>query len=644
MTVCGECDLTCKKCKDPTCNKCHSGYFFNSTGICQICPENCFSCLNETHCTTCKRGVGLFLHANGECKPCAENCVRCADETKCEVCGIKYMLESGKCKKCPENCNECNEHICSLCDKGFYLINSTCQSCNSMCLSCSSIDNCTECISGSWGPICNDTCLYVNRMSRCYDGKCDQETGECTKCEVGTFGVYCENICPDNCQHGLCDINGRCSQGCQQGFYGDACRKLCPRYCQGKVCDLKGLCTYGCKAGYYNIFCDVPCLESETSCVNTECFQANGTCIQECPHNCRSCTSKSQCNVCKHGFYGIICEQKCTDCIGNLCKLRECKYGCREGLYKDGEACKPCRTNCSKCTSFDQCVECFDGWYGQTCQLKCDKTSCSACEINSGNCAKCMTGSNLRDSTCCPENCLSCTEDGRCFDCVDGFFGNTCNCSCMENCNTCLSPDNCTECGLYRYDSKLDLEAGLCLCDEQECKAYANVEACRQCKRFGWYTHKRGCCPCPEHCKSECKQLTGHCKDGCQKGWFGPHCDNRCAIRHCVICRNHDTCQQCENEYFGQICQFNCSLGCLQISVGPLCDMENGHCFHGCKNGTWGKTCNRTCSNNCVSGFCDSSNGYCLECHSAHYGLYCEKGLYTSMYFFFRLSICLIFK
>ena len=494
--------------------------------------------------------------------------------------------------ECDPNCEECRNLTCYKCHSGYFLNNTgMCEKCTSNCHTCFNESHCETCTKRRG--------LFLNP-----DGQCKLCAENCFRCANETECDVCHvqfiledgkcKICPDNCN--VCDENDDCSL-CNKGFYVkngtcESCTLMCLSCLRYEYCT-------ECISGSWGQVCNDICWHvnnNMSKCKDENCNQETGECIE-----------------CEEGAFGSYCENACpNNCRNDICdKNGHCSQGCQQGFY--GDTCNnTCPKKCEQsiCDRHGYCSEgCQEGFYGDTC----NKT--------------CMSGSTLRDNFCCPENCLNCTEDGWCFACDDGFFGDTCNCSCMEKCKTCASSSNCTECGLHRYDSKSDLEAGLCLCDEQECKVYANVEVCRQCKQPGWYTHKRGCCPCPEHCKSDCKQFTGHCKDGCQKGWFGPHCDNRCVIRHCVTCRNNDTCQRCENEYFGKICQYNCSHACLQSSVRPPCDMETGHCLHGCKNGTWGKTCNHTCSKTCVSGFCDSSTGYCLECHSTYYGLYCEKGL-----------------
>ena len=57
----------------------------------------------------------------------------------------------------------------------------------------------------------------------------------------------------------------------------------------------------------------------------------------------------------------------------------------------------------------------------------------------------------------------------------------------------------------------------------------------------------------------------------------------------------------------------------------PLCNIENGTCYDGCKSDfIYGQFCEMTCSEKCVDKRCNWETGYCNECFENKYGTDCE--------------------
>ena len=80
------CQRNCPQgCNDEVCHKetghcikgCSKGYFFSE--YCQICPERCTSCIDETSCDECKAG-----YWGPQCQyHCSDKCYSCSSFGQC---------------------------------------------------------------------------------------------------------------------------------------------------------------------------------------------------------------------------------------------------------------------------------------------------------------------------------------------------------------------------------------------------------------------------------------------------------------------------------------------------------------------------------------------------------------------------------
>ncbi|XP_052219415.1 uncharacterized protein LOC127836837 isoform X2 [Dreissena polymorpha] len=118
------------------------------------------------------------------------------------------------------------------------------------------------------------------------------------------------------------------------------------------------------------------------------------------------------------------------------------------------------------------------------------------------------------------------------------------------------------------------------------------------------------------HCKDTCDYATGDCS-ACLPGWTSASCDKACVGS------------------YGENCSYLCTGNCRN---NETCNIENGHCLHGCKPGydfSKDPLCNTVCRHinipHCVSGQqqCDGfSDGImCTQCepgyHSGGYNQGC---------------------
>jgi hypothetical protein len=115
------------------------------------------SCNKYANCTYCGQGTGYIL-VGATCVKCGQiaNCSQCS-QTKSQICSIclsGYHLKNNLCESCPSNCITCiSQTLCTGCQSGYTLVNSTkqsqCLQCSSPCLTCQNFQSyCTSCISG----------------------------------------------------------------------------------------------------------------------------------------------------------------------------------------------------------------------------------------------------------------------------------------------------------------------------------------------------------------------------------------------------------------------------------------------------------------------------------------------------------------
>lgn len=85
------------------------------------------------------------------------------------------------------------------------------------------------------------------------------------------------------------------------------------------------------------------------------------------------------------------------------------------------------------------CVFCYDCYYGDRCEFKCNENCMVGCNIF-GDCYKCNEGfyGKICNMICLFLNCCNGCERyiGNCIDwgCNVGFWGLFCNKMCLENC------------------------------------------------------------------------------------------------------------------------------------------------------------------------------------------------------------------
>ena len=635
----GLCDITSGQCI----LGCKDGYF-NSSGQCSKCPENCLNCTSTTSCTYCD--TGKYGHA------CESACDKCKDG----ICDI----DTGACT------NGCV-------DPYYINANSECDQCRWTCASCTSHDSCDQCTSHEfWGPNClyycanclagcdkNDGCTYgcdvgyfkhyndtmdgyqchtcPDRCSECTD----YDYGNCSKCSRNSWGLTCEYSCI-GCKDDLCSRNEGCVNGCSKGYFprgNHSAGSLCEGCLVGcEACSNDHSCL-GCKPGLFGDRCQHLCSENDSKCIECELetltcskcqdgfFPGRNAC-EPCSKNCVE-GSQPYCSpdsgVCIHGcdsnsFWGLACEYDCTGCGYDVCdRTSGCLRGCLNGYFLTKTEniyteyhCEPCASNCETCHNASSCISCDIRFYGESCESPCNSgldkcIRCAGYGTDDFRCLECEEWYFPSVGACkpCSVHCLgghwpSCTQSsGVCVrGCKEGWQGKRCDRAiCMvENCNTCV---------------------------------FDNSSMCVECQ-FGFYgdTNAQVCTRCPDTCASgtTCNRESGSCDYGCRDGLSGSRCDQKCNSR-CAQCAqyNKDFCNTCKLWFYGNICEHSCSVNCKELGDEQICDKSTGRCLHGCKDAFSGSNCSISCNEGCKGQLCDGISGQCLNgCERGHWGITCS--------------------
>jgi len=90
---------------------------------CQICElyascEQCIQGADETD-TGCQCDEGYTYYDSSDiCEPCPEFCFECSQADRCDICDDKYFVnDEGKCDPCHESCQVCQSEFNENCDE-----------------------------------------------------------------------------------------------------------------------------------------------------------------------------------------------------------------------------------------------------------------------------------------------------------------------------------------------------------------------------------------------------------------------------------------------------------------------------------------------------------------------------------------------
>lgn len=365
-TNCTECTSTstasCLKCKSgmvlygtQCLEACPLGFTVGQDGKCVQCPTGCSSCNTVGDCFSCYAALNLIDFK------CIENCTALG----------QYLLGT-TCAMCPILCQTCNNSLsCIKCSNNLYLVtpgginctatcpaktfpdNSTylCTPCPPTCSSCTSISNCTACLTSGviYYYLYNGSCLAMCPNST-YMDFFNQDVRICKSCSVECsvcFGAtYSQCI---NCTKGYVLDMSSCVRNCSIGKYidntshCDSCNLIC-KTCFGPA-DFQ---CYSCNYGFY--LYKYRCYEiCPAGTVNTTDATGLRICI-DCPDNCLICLANGSCTTCAPMSY-LTADLKCQSV---------CPYGWT--VSADSVRCNVCPGFCQTCTS-SGCTSCLPGYY-----------------------------------------------------------------------------------------------------------------------------------------------------------------------------------------------------------------------------------------------------------------------------------------
>lgn len=299
------------------------------------------------------------------------------------------------------------------------------------------------------------------------------------------------------------------------------------------------------------------------------------TCLK-CPDGCSICTLNSfqepSCIFCEDGYFTgkdnrcERCYENCASCIGP--EMGECR-SLKSGFYFDGiqNKIRQCeQRGCASCSHDGQCHSCSEGFYlaeTSTPGLK----ICKSCDIP--NCIVCAEKDNDVKSM----KVLSCTV------CKSGFSQMNDRCeSCPENCQFCV--EGSKECILCKTGFFIDSKNNVCNAIQiPHCNAIDEQGKCSGCEnRF--YLSEGACYPCQKsfpncnYCKADVVSNVLSCLS-CESGFsmvdnVCKKCGDKC--NHCTA----DKCFSCHKGYFYDETLKNCVrcdlANCELCKTSTLCE------------------------------------------------------------------------
>ncbi|WAR30160.1 PTPRS-like protein [Mya arenaria] len=450
----------------------------------------------------------------------------------------------------------------------------------------------------------------------------------------GYYGNNCKYKCiTPNCKRCYQHISINYCSKCKSGYHWNnfTCYN-CGSQC--KSCDSNSCLS--CYNGYWGVTCENNCTESCASCrkSNGDCFSCeqgyylhNGKC-NTCDTHCDVCIA-TWCLSCFNGYWGETCEYSCNESCASCRKWNGNCISCDPGYYVYNGKCNTCDTHCAECVA-TLCTSCRDGYWGISCQNICT-ANCASCNIWTGDCLSCEPG--YRGGTCeerCVEYCLECDRlNGNCISCDKGHWGYACD-ACNVQCKTCNHSNGCLECNVGYYGQTCDKECGA------YCQTCDRTNGCLQCLP-GYYTHNNICAEC-SYRSNGCTCTSKEQCSGCVDGYFlDPPLCSKCP-EYCSNCNKSSlfgstVCTSCPADTFGKTCQYFCSQDCKN----GYCDEENpDETCSQCANGRFGEKCEHICSLGCEPRNCTKETGSCTckagwngqrceTCMDGYYGRHCNN-------------------
>jgi hypothetical protein len=603
----------------------------------------------------CENGVQDNAETDIDCGGVGGNggggsCFRCREGKRCSVttdCADQMYCASGVCVQatCTDNVKnrdepdtDCGGHFCPRCVAG---------------KACSKGEDCDSftCTSGVCAAgNCSDTfkdqgesdvdCGGASSCARCPNGKRCTVGTDCATGICGSMNTCADFNCYDQLQDGdESDVDCGGTFGCPRCNEGMHCHSVgdCNvNSCVNEVCTTSDLCVnHQLDSGEIDVDCGngiCPACEADKHCLN------DGNCASNHCQNgfCQEPTCSDQyqnqgevdvdcggpCPKCPNGSH---CEQN-LDCLENTCGTvdfqRVCLGPtCHDGFQNGNETDRDCGGSCAaNCAPGQHCLVTDD----------CDSSFCINEVCAQVSCTDHVANGNETDVDC-GGPCLACSNGLLCTgngDCRSGF----CNAS-----HRCAQP-TCNDHVKNGGESDVDCGGVSCLSCDTGLVCFGNADCATN--------------ACNGHC------FEASCSDHMMNGWeAGVDCGGPCATK-CPLntpCHHHEDCDSgtcglgycitpaCTGQFqdanetdvnCGGVCSAKCQehKGCVVsadcfgslVCSGNLCSQP--HCGNGLKDsGEVGVDCGGECrpcltesmsvscnvGGDCVSGYCDTSNGSC---------------------------------
>ncbi|CAD8179254.1 unnamed protein product [Paramecium octaurelia] len=635
---------------------------------CYKCKGGCSTCTDAYSCTAPLIGSSQTLYLQnyqvyascGEgyyayqfnCEECPTGCSICSDSNTCTKCSSSYVLfnsycvvgctgksyfNNGQCSPCHNNCSQCygdDENSCISCDNGlkYILIYDS--------ITSTYITYCKDsCIQNYTYDIQQRICMYNTCHSSCLTCVGDQQN-HCFTCPQGkvlNLVNYKYGTCDGSCSVGMYNGNGicqKCNDFCQECTSYTSCT-----VCQPNLYHLnKQICLIQCPLGYYQNVdtftcdqCDSDCQECiyPNVCINplqicaSNQFLFQNTCM-DCHWTCLTCDGPTQFDCTNCGYLQLTSEHR-------YMYYTQCLLLCPKGT--DNYKCLQCQEQCEICSSNQECVSCFIGYFLQNgdCVTTCNQGYYADQEFQI--CRECFTGClecvGPRYSECvlCQPNYL--LSDNRCLPyCPYKHFYNFISTKC-EYCDSFIYGNSCvTECPLQYYP--INNVCYLCNNNCTSCQSglYLYQKTCLQNCITGTFNVNGVCQPCDVQCHT-CESQSDYCIS-CSSvtRYNAPFCE--CQIGYQQDSPNMD-CIKCANQCHSCVQTFNNCIKCKpdRVPNPPACTCPYGKYDNGVSCVPCKHECD-DCLTNTLCLFCkgDRVGANCL-CRLGYYddnsSLYCKK-------------------
>lgn len=398
--------------------------------------------------------------------------------------------------------------------------------------------------------------------SKNYCSKCNPLTAQCIICSKEDI------LIPD--EKGGCVGSKKCMIGKNYCLECNLEEKLCQTCDEGYYPDENGGCSYSnnCKISYKG-----ECLECNENFILVEKNKICKSKLNDDFKNCQEINAKiGLCKVCEEGYYLNKGDQKCT-------KIENCFE-----------------------SMFGKCLSCIKGFYldkkENKCKEKNDKFMLCKQTIDGENCDICDSGNYFDEKgNCVQTNFCSKSKNGRCEECIEGYYLSSNNNNCV-NSNNCYIGDKdtglCIECNMFNYINLKDYKCKSNIEDEEYkyCQKVANY-ICVKCES-GYFLGKDNKCTFTDNCEESENGKCILCSEGYNLGK-----DNFCSnVEHCIYSR-FNFCRECEDGYYYSTVDQKC------LETEGIKNLEN--CKYTCVNPDGTRCCE------CKKNYYLNSNSLCVE-------------------------------